>query len=343
MPRAIITGITGQDGSYLAELLLRKGYQVYGLVRRLSAPNYERIEHILNDIALVQGDLLDQSSLERALDIAQPDEVYNLASMSHVGTSFQQPIATAEQTGLGVVRLLEAMRGCSARFYQASTSELFGGGKTFPQNERTPFHPRSPYGIAKLYAHWSTINYRESYGVHASAGILFNHESPRRGLDFVTRKITCGLARIKHGLQDKVTLGNLEACRDWGYAGDYVEAMWLMLQQEKPGDYVIATGETHSIEEFFALACECAGLPHPWQQYVEIDEALYRPAEVNILIGDASRAKRVLGWQPHVDFIELVATMVDYDMRRVSDENQSCAHSLTGNYYRPRLVGLQAI
>lgn len=335
MSSALITGITGQDGSFLAELLLQKGYQVYGLVRRLSAPNYERIEHILPDITLVQGDLLDQSSLSRALDMARPNEVYNLAAMSHVGTSFEQPAAAAEYNGVGVVRLLEAIRlsGAPIRFYQASTSELFGQVKETPQRETTPFHPRSPYGVSKLHGHWSTINYRESYGLHASCGILFNHESPRRGLDFVTKKIARGVARIKYGLQDKIVLGNLNASRDWGYAGDYVEAMWLMLQQEKPDDYVIATGETHSIYEFASKACEYVGLPLPAHNYLETDERFTRPADVACLVGDASKAARVLGWKPRVRFPELVAGMIDHELRCLYETEShypACYHYRAG-------------
>ncbi len=309
---ALITGITGQDGSYLAEFLLQKGYRVYGLVRRLSTPNTSRIDRILPDITLLTGDLLDQSSLSLALDIARPDEVYNLAAMSHVGESFKQPAAAAEYNGVGVVRLLEAIRlsGAATRFYQASTSELFGKVTSSPQNECSAFHPRSPYGCAKLYAHWSTINYRESYGLFACCGILFNHESPRRGLDFVTRKIARGVVRIQQGLQQKLSLGNLHACRDWGYAGDYVKAMWAMLQQETPEDYVIATGVTHSVLDFVEAAFCRAGVSD-WQQYLEIDPTMDRPADVEHLQGDASKAWAKLGWYPRVDFQELVALMVD--------------------------------
>lgn len=343
---ALITGITGQDGSYLAELLLKKDYRVYGLVRRLSASNYERIEHILPDISLIQGDMLDQVSLMHALNEARPDEVYNLASMSHVGTSFSQPLTSAEVTGVGVTRLLEAIRAVGypgIRFYQASTSELFGQAKQFPQSEKTPFHPRSPYGVSKLYAHWATINYRESYGMHASTGILFNHESPRRALDFVTRKITYGLARIAYGLQEKLSLGNLDAYRDWGYAGDYVEAMWLMLQQDKPDDYVIATGETHSVEEFVRTACSYVNIKD-YSSVIDIDPALYRPSDVQTLIGDASKAKRVLGWQPRMSFEELVASMIQSDLRKVQySENQHCTSSCSGGSYRPGGLRLQAV
>ena len=324
MPRALISGVTGQDGSYLCEFLLAKGYKVYGLVRRLSSPNTSRIEHILPDITLLTGDLLDQSSLERAIGIAQPDEVYNLAAMSHVGLSFQQPAATGEYNGLGVVRLLEAIRlsGGEIKFYQASTSELFGNALVSPQDEVAPFYPRSPYGCAKLYAHHSVISYREAYGMYACAGILFNHESPRRGLDFVTRKISLAVARIKCGLQESLDIGNINAYRDWGYAGDYVEAMWLMLQQYKPRDYVIATGKTHSVGEFIALACEYAGLPLPWHDYVNIDPAFNRPSDVHCLIGDASLARRELGWKPKVNFVQLVNMMVEADLQLVSSQKK---------------------
>lgn len=314
---ALITGITGQDGSYLAELLLAKGYKVSGLVRRLSTPNTERIEHILDQLTLMQGDMLDQSSLMEAIEQAQPDEVYNLAAMSHVGTSFKQPIATMEITGLGCTRLLEALRitGSQARFYQASTSEIIG------QADQQYYKPRSPYAAAKLYAHWTVTNYREGYGMFACSGILYNHESPRRGLDFVTRKITNGIARIKAGLQDKIELGNLNAYRDWGYAGDYVQAMWLMLQQPEPEDFVIATGETHSVGEFVALACTYAGLQLPWHTYVDIDPAMMRPTDVDILVGNASKAYEKLGWKPQVGFEELVCLMVQAD---VIKEKLSC-------------------
>jgi GDPmannose 4,6-dehydratase len=325
MKRALVTGITGQDGSYLAEFLLLKGYEVYGLVRRLSAPNYERIETILDRIVLIQGDMLDQSSLSLALDKARPDEVYNLAAMSHVGTSFQQPVACAEMTGMGTLRLLEAIRLSRAdvRFYQAGTSELFGNASETPQNEATPFHPRSPYGNAKLFAHQSVRNYRESYGLFAVNGILFNHESPRRGLDFVTRKITDGVARIKAGLLDKIALGNINVYRDWGYAGDYVQAMWAMLQQESPDDYVIATGKSHSVIDFVRLACQYAGLQGSLVDYITPDASLTRSSEVHSLVGDASKAKRVLGWEPEVGFHELVAMMVQSDLRRYHDETHA--------------------
>lgn len=314
---ALITGITGQDGSYLAEFLLAKGYTVYGLVRRLSTPNTSRITHILDDLTLLPGDLLDQTSLLEAVQEAAPDEVYNLAAMSHVGQSFREPVATMEITGLGATRLLEALRlsGGDAHFYQASTSEIVG------QADQSCMHPRSPYGAAKLYAHWSTINYREAYNMYACAGILYNHESPRRGLDFVTRKITHGVARIKYGLQDRLVLGNLNAYRDWGFAGDYVRAMWAMLQQNTPAEYVIASGHSHSVGEFCAKALEFAGLTqYPWHYYVEIDASLYRPSEVDILIGDAGRARDALGWEPEVSFDELIAMMVQHDLRAVSSK-----------------------
>lgn len=318
MSTALITGITGQDGSYLAELLLSKGYKVYGLVRRLSATNYERIEHILDQITLLDGDLLDQSSLSRALEIATPDEVYNLAAQSHVGLSFEQPIATGEYNALGPVRLLEAIRrtGADIRFYQASTSELFGNvGRR--QNELTPFRPRSPYAIAKLYAHQATINYRDAYGLFACCGILFNHESPRRGLDFVTRKISMGVARIRAGLQDSLELGNLQTYRDWGFAGDYVEAMWLMLQQDRPQEYVIATGESHTVGEFVEKAFAYAGLDA--HKYVRISPRYYRPTDVTKLEGDATKARRDLEWAPRVSFEQLVAMMVEHDLERISN------------------------
>ncbi len=286
-------------------------------MRRLSIPNTKNIDHIIDKITLLDGDMTDQGSLISALTVAQPDEIYNLAAQSFVQTSFKQPVLTAEVTGVGVVRLLEAMRVVcpEAKFYQASTSELFGLAKEVPQNENTPFHPRSPYGFAKLMGYWATVNYRESYGFHASNGILFNHESPRRGIEFVTRKITDGVARIKYGLSNEIVLGNLDAKRDWGYAPEYVEAMWLMLQQEKPDDYVIATGEAHTIREFVELAFEYAGIEN-WEKYVKTDQKFYRPAEVHVLCGDASKAKRVLGWQPKVSFKELVRIMVEADLER---------------------------
>lgn len=321
MPNALITGITGQDGSYLAEFLLKKGYRVYGLVRRASIFNDARIRHLLDQIEIIDADLLDQISLIQAMRQAQPDEVYNLAAMSFVATSFQQPVATGEYTALSVTRMLEAVRQADRpiRFYQASTSEMFGKVQTIPQNEHTPFYPRSPYGVAKLYGHWMTTNFRESYDMFACSGILFNHESPRRGLEFVTRKISHAVARIKFGLQEKLVLGNLEARRDWGFAGDYVEAMWLMLQQEKPEDYVIATGTTYSVQDFVAAAFAHAGI-HDWQKYVEIDARFFRPAEVDQLIGDTSKAHQRLGWKPRVTFEELVSMMVESDLQQVASQ-----------------------
>jgi GDPmannose 4,6-dehydratase len=316
MKTALITGVTGQDGSYLAELLLEQGYTVYGMVRRLSCENFERIEHLRTRVHIRQGDLLDQMSLISLLKEAQPDEVYNLAAMSFVPTSWKQPVLTAEFTAVGVTRMLEAVRivDPSIRFYQASSSEMFGKVRETPQNESTPFYPRSPYGVAKVYGHWITINYRESYGLFACSGILFNHESPRRGLEFVTRKVTHGAVRVKLGLQEKLHMGNLEAHRDWGYAGDYVRAMWLMLQQETPSDYVIATGETHSVRELCEIAF--ARVELDWRDHVVVDPELIRPAEVDYLVGDASKARRELGWKPALGFRELVETMVDADMER---------------------------
>ncbi len=318
--RALITGITGQDGSYLAEFLLEKGYEVIGMVRRTSTVNFERIRHIQDRITLVQGDLLDQSSLIDILREYRPHEVYNLAAQSFVPTSFKQPVLTGEFTALGVTRLLEAIRlvDPTIRFYQASSSEMFGKVKEVPQNENTPFHPRSPYGVAKVYAHWITVNYRESYGMFAVSGICFNHESPRRGLEFVTRKITYTAAKIKLGLAHELRLGNLEARRDWGYAPDYVRAMWLMLQQDEPEDYVIATGETHSVREFVELAFDYLGLD--WKKYVVVDPALYRPADVDLLVGDATKARTKLGWAPSVTFEQLVKIMVDADLELVKQE-----------------------
>jgi GDPmannose 4,6-dehydratase len=311
---ALITGITGQDGSYLAELLLNKGYKVYGLVRRASSENCHRLEHLRSSLSLLQADLLDQTSLVAALEESQPTEVYNLAAQSFVPTSWQQPVLTAEFTALGVTRLLDAIRKVcpKARFYQASSSEMFGKVRETPQTETTPFHPRSPYGVAKVYGHYITVNYRESYDLFACSGILFNHESPRRGLEFVTRKITHGVARIKHGLDDELRLGNLEAKRDWGFAGDYVRAMWLMLQQDEADDYVVGTGETHSVEEFVRIAFDRAGLE--WRRHVVIDPRFYRPAEVDVLLGDASKARRKLGWQPQMSFEQMVCMMVDADI-----------------------------
>ncbi|CAI8334812.1 MAG: GDP-mannose 4,6-dehydratase [Acidimicrobiales bacterium AG-410-I20] len=313
--KALITGITGQDGSYLAELLLSKGYKVVGMVRRSSTVNYERIGHLMDDIEFVPGDLLDQMSLVEALESHKPEEVYNLAAQSFVQTSFTQPVLTGETTALGVTRLLDAIRvvNPSIRFYQASSSEMFGKVHEVPQTESTPFHPRSPYGVAKVYGHWITVNYRESYDLHASSGILFNHESPRRGLEFVTRKITHGVAEIALGQADSLSLGNLDAKRDWGFAGDYVEAMWLMLQQESPGDFVICTGETHSVREFLELAFNHVNLSY--EDHVTVDERFFRPAEVDLLVGDASLAKKELGWAPKTSFADLVTSMVDSDMQ----------------------------
>jgi GDPmannose 4,6-dehydratase len=312
----LITGITGQDGSYLAEFLLEKGYTVYGMVRRASKENFERIEHIRGRLDLRQADLLDQLSLIQLVESSRPDEVYNLAAQSFVPTSWTQPVLTGEFTALGVTRLLDAIRlvDPTIRFYQASSSEMFGRVRETPQTESTPFYPRSPYGVAKVYGHAITVNYRESYNLFACCGILFNHESPRRGLEFITRKVTDGVARIKCGLQSELRLGNLEARRDWGYAGDYVQAMWLMLQQEQPDDYVVATGETHSVQELVELAFGYAGLD--WRRHVVIDEGLRRPAEVDCLLGDASKARQRLGWAPKLGFTELIRLMVDADLER---------------------------
>jgi GDPmannose 4,6-dehydratase len=316
--RALITGITGQDGSYLAELLLEHGYQVFGLVRRSSTERFERIAHIYDRIELVRGDLLDQTSLFAAVQRAQPDEVYNLAAQSFVPTSWQEPVLTAEFTALGVTRMLEAVRQAAprARFYQASSSELFGQVQVTPQREDTPFWPRSPYGVAKLYAHWITVNYRESYGLHACCGILFNHESPRRGPEFVTRKVSLAAARIKLGLARELKLGNLDAQRDWGFAGDYVRAMWLMLQRPEPTDYVIATGVQHSVRELVAIAFDEVGLD--WSKYVVVDPTLLRPAEIDRLVGDASKARGELPWSPSVDFEALVRMMVRADLAQLA-------------------------
>jgi GDPmannose 4,6-dehydratase len=312
--KALITGITGQDGSYLAELLLAKGYKVYGMVRRSSTETFERIAQVRDRVDLLQADLLDPSSLAQALREVEPDEIYNLAAQSFVPTSWSQPVLTGEFTGLGVVRMLEAMRAVcpGARFYQASSSEMFGKVREVPQNELTPFHPRSPYAVAKTYGHYITVNYRESYDLYAVSGILFNHESPRRGREFVTRKISDGVARIKLNLASELRLGNLDAQRDWGYAGDYVKAMWAMLQQDTPEDYVIATGETHSVKEFLEIAFDHVQLH--WQDYVVQDPRFMRPAEVDQLVGDASKARRQLDWQPSVSFAELVRRMVDADL-----------------------------
>jgi len=318
MPTALITGITGQDGSYLAEFLLTKGYQVIGMVRRSSTVTFERIQHIQNDISLVQGDLHDQSSLMVVLEEYRPDEIYNLAAQSFVMTSWSQAVLTGEVTALGVTRLLEAIRSINpkAKFYQASSSEMFGKVMEVPQRETTPFYPRSPYGVAKVYGHWITVNYRESYNMFAVSGILFNHESPRRGLEFVTRKISDGAARIKLGQTNELRLGNLDARRDWGFTGDYVEAMWLMLQQDKPDNYVIGTAETHSVHEFCEIAFGCVGLNY--QDYVIQDPRFYRPAEVDLLVSDPSKARKILGWQQKVGFKELVEMMVEADMARLA-------------------------
>src|SRR3954463_6024344 len=321
MPSALITGITGQDGSYLADLLLEKGYEVHGMVRRASTEKFDRLEHLRDRITLHQADLLDERSLRDALRAAKPDEVYNLAAMSFVAASWNQPVLTAEFTGVGVTRLLEAMRETvpEARFYQASSSEMFGKVREVPQTERTPFYPRSPYGVAKAYGHFITVNYRESYDLHATSGILFNHESPRRGLEFVTRKITWHAAAIKHGVADELRLGNLDAQRDWGYAKDYVEAMWLMLQQDTADDYVIATGSTHTVRECVEVAFDQAGVGD-WERHVVIDPAFVRPAEVDLLIGDPGKAKRDLGWEPATSFEELIRLMVDADLALLARE-----------------------
>ncbi len=313
--KAFITGITGQDGSYLAELLLDKGYEVHGLVRRSSSFNTWRIDHVRDQLVLHYGDLVDQNSLVRTLELVGPDEIYNLAAQSHVKVSFEMPEYTAGVTALGVLRLLDAVRelGMMTRVYQAGSSEMFGLVQETPQNEKTPFHPRSPYGVSKVFAHWMAINYREGYGMPVSNGILFNHESPRRGENFVTRKITMGIAAIKQGKTRELRLGNLDAKRDWGYAKDYVEAMWLMLQQEKPDDYVVATGQTHSVREFLEEAFSYLGMN--WQDHVVVDPKYYRPAEVDFLLGDPSKAKQALGWQPKVGFKELVRLMVDADLK----------------------------
>ena len=316
MKTALITGITGQDGSYLAEFLLSRGYRVVGMVRRSSVDRFERLEHFQNDVELIQGDLTDQTSLDIALRDVRPDEIYNLAAQSFVPTSWNQPGLTGEVTGLGVTRVLEAMRKNrpEARFYQASSSEMFGKVLETPQRETTPFYPRSPYGVAKVYAHWITVNYRESYDLYCCSGILFNHESPRRGFEFVSRKVSDTVARIKAGKQDRLKMGNLDAHRDWGFAGDYVEAMWMMLQQDQPRDYVVATGVSHSVRDLLAAAFAAADMD--WQNYVEIDPALIRPAEVDTLVGDPSRAHRELGWRPKCTFEQLMEMMVRADMKR---------------------------
>ncbi|MBL0177853.1 MAG: GDP-mannose 4,6-dehydratase [Gemmatimonadetes bacterium] len=317
MPKALITGITGQDGSYLAEFLLAKGYEVFGVVRRTSHHSYERIDHLIPRVQIVAADLLDQHSLTMVMQEVQPDEVYNLAAQSFVPTSFTQPVLTGEFTALGVTRILEAVRLAApkARFYQASSSEMFGKVQETPQHEATPFYPRSPYGVAKLYGHWITVNYRESYGLYAVSGILFNHESPRRGIEFVTRKVTDGVARIALGLATELKMGNLEARRDWGYAGDYVDAMWRMLQLDQPADFVIGTGQTHSVEDLVRVAFERVGLD--WRKYVTIDPRFYRPAEVDLLLADPRKAKDELGWSPTVSFEGLIHMMVDADLARL--------------------------
>ncbi|MCK5528770.1 MAG: GDP-mannose 4,6-dehydratase [Kiritimatiellae bacterium] len=320
--RALITGITGQDGSYLADLLLEKGYEVTGMVRRSSTETYERISHIKDKVNLIQGDLLDELSLMEIMEEVNPDEIYNLAAMSFVPTSWSHPVLTGEFTALGVVRMLEAMkRICpKAKFYQASSSEMFGKVQEVPQSETTPFYPRSPYGVSKAYGHYITVNYRESYDIFASSGILFNHESPRRGKEFVTRKVTDSVARIKLGLMDKLYMGNIDSCRDWGFAGDYVEAMWLMLQQDQPDDFVISTGEENSVRTLLQVAFDHVGLD--WEKHVEIDKALYRPAEVEKLLGDCTKAKTELNWEPKVNFEQLTKMMVDSDMKLVEKEIQ---------------------
>jgi len=317
MPKALITGITGQDGSYLAEFLLAKGYEVFGVVRRTSHHSYERIDHLIPRVRIVAADLLDQHSLTMVMQEVQPDEVYNLAAQSFVPTSFTQPVLTGEFTALGVTRILEAVRFAApkARFYQASSSEMFGKVHETPQHEGTPFYPRSPYGVAKLYGHWITVNYRESYDLYAVSGILFNHESPRRGIEFVTRKVSDGVARIALGLETELRMGNLEARRDWGYAGDYVDAMWRMLQQDEPVDYVIGSGETHSVEDLVRVAFERVGMD--WRKHVVVDPRFYRPAEVDLLLADPGKAARELGWKPTVSFEQLVHMMVDADLERL--------------------------
>lgn len=316
MKTALITGVTGQDGSYLAELLLKKDYEVYGIVRRSSSSNFERIKHIQDDLKLLQGDLLDQNSLIEAIEGSCPDEVYNLGAQSFVPTSWNQPVLTGEFTALGVTRILEAIRlvNKKIRFYQASSSEMFGKVAEVPQNEQTVFYPRSPYGVAKLYAHWITVNYRESYDLFCCSGILFNHESPRRGLEFVTKKVSNGVTRIKMGLSNELRMGNLDAKRDWGFAGDFVEAMWLMVQQDEPEDYVISTDEAHSVKELVEVAFDHVGLN--WKDYVVVDHKFVRPAEVDLLLGDSAKARNKLKWQPKVKFEELIRMMVDYDIER---------------------------
>ncbi len=319
--KALITGVTGQDGSYLAEFLLQQGYEVIGMVRRTSTVNFQRIQHIQDKLTLAHGDLLDQMSLVDIVREHRPQEVYNLAAQSFVPTSWKQPVLTGEFTALGVTRMLEAIRMVepTIRFYQASSSEMFGKVREVPQSERTPFHPRSPYGVAKVYGHWITVNYRESYDLFACSGILFNHESPRRGLEFVTRKVTHGAAQIKLGLASELHLGNLNAQRDWGFAGDYVRAMWMMLQQDRPDDYVVATGQTHSVRQLCQEAFSILDLN--WQDHVVVDQAFMRPAEVDQLVGEASKARRVLGWEPKVSFSQLIAMMVEADLAELRKEN----------------------
>jgi len=331
--RALITGVTGQDGSYLAEFLLEKGYRVFGLVRRSSSPNLERVEHIRDKLELIQGDLLDQNSLIEAIQFAKPDEVYNLGAQSFVPTSWNQPVLTGEFTALGVTRMLEAVRVINPgiKFYQASSSEMFGEVQEVPQNEKTPFYPKSPYGVAKVYGHYITVNYRESYGIFGCSGILFNHESPRRGLEFVTRKVSHGVAKIKLGLQKKLNIGNLDSQRDWGYAREYVEAMWLMLQQDEAGDYVVATGKAHTVRKLLQVAFNCVGLN--WEDHVVIDGNLIRPAEVNRLLGDASKAREKLCWSPKVSFEELITMMVESDLGKLKDCNY-----VNGEYKRSSAV-----
>jgi len=320
--RALITGITGQDGSYLAEFLLKKDYNVFGLVRRSSTVNYERIHHIQDQITLISGDILDQTSMIRALDEIRPQEVYNLAAQSFVQTSWTQPVFTSDVTALGVTRILDAIRTIdpTIRFYQASSSEMFGKVQEVPQKETTPFYPRSPYGVAKVYGHWITVNYRESYQMHATSGILFNHESPRRGLEFAPRKVSYNVAKIKLGLAKELRMGNLDAQRDWGFAGDYVQAMWLMLQQDSPEDYVIATGETHSVEKLLTIAFNSVDLD--WKKYVVQDEKFMRPAEVDLLVGDPTKAGKKLGWEPQVSFEQLVQMMVESDIKLLKAEHK---------------------
>jgi GDPmannose 4,6-dehydratase len=321
LKKVLITGITGQDGSYLADMLLEKGYEVYGMVRRSSVEKLDRIEHIRDKINFVQADLLDQLSIITIIKQVNPDEIYNLAAMSFVPTSWSQPVLTGEFTGIGVTRMLEAVRlvNKDIRFYQASSSEMFGKVKEIPQTENTPFHPRSPYGVAKVYGHYITVNYRESYDIFAASGILFNHESPRRGLEFVTKKVTNAVAKIKLGLLDYLYLGNMDSKRDWGFSKDYVEAMWLMLQQDKPDDFVIATGESHSVKEWVNASFECLGMD--WEKYVKIDQKFIRPAEVDLLIGDSSKAQKILGWKPKVNFEQLVKIMVEYDYNQLKKAN----------------------